>query len=127
MVSLIVVAGLGNTTGAIVNWFIGLGINKSIMRFEKFPASSQYWTIIGWYKKYGQWTLLLSWAPLIGDHIAIVAGVFKIPFKVFLFYVALAKTSRYIFIAIFMDKVASGSKARTANIILCLLTIFSTL
>ena len=60
MVLLIVVASLGNTTGAIVNWFIGQGISNSIMRLEEFQASAHYWTIINWYEKYGQWTLFVQ-------------------------------------------------------------------
>lgn len=108
VVLLVMVASLGNTTGSIINWFIGKGIAKSVMRFERVQASPSYWTIMSWYKKYGQWTLLLSWLPLIGDPITVIAGIFKVPFKIFVLIVALAKTSRYILIAIFAQKFALG-------------------
>ena len=60
------------------------------------------------YKKYGKWTLLLSWAPFIGDPITIIAGILKVPLKTFLLIVAVAKTSRYVIIAAFAEKFILG-------------------
>ena len=96
---LIVFASLGNTLGAVVNWLIGCGLAKSVTKLEKIQVSPSYQKISGWYQKFGQWTLLLSWLPIIGDPITVIAGIFKIPFKNFLLFVALAKTSRYLVIA----------------------------
>ena len=114
MVLLITVASLGNTAGATINLFIGRGVTRSVVSSKKMRPSRRYWTIINWYKKYGQWTLLLSWAPFIGDPITVIAGIFKIPLKTFLFIVALAKTSRYILIAIFAKKLALGLQTGAA-------------
>ena len=108
MVLLIIVASLGNTTGAIINWFIGQGISKSLIRIEKVKASPRYRIITGWYERYGQWTLLFSWAPFIGDPITVIAGIFKVPLKTFLLIVALAKTSRYVILATFAEKFVLG-------------------
>ena len=108
MVVLVTVASIGNTTGATINWFIGRGVAKSVVRSEKMKESKRYWTVINWYKKYGQWTLLLSWAPFIGDPITVIAGIFKVPLKTFLLIVALAKTSRYVLIATFAEKFVLG-------------------
>ena len=108
MVLLVTVASIGNTTGAIINWFIGRGIARSVERLEKIEASTRYWTVINWYEKYGTWTLLLSWMPFIGDPITVIAGIFKVPLKKFLLIVALAKTSRYLLIAIFAEKFVLG-------------------
>ena len=108
MVLLIIFASLGNTTGAIINWFIGQGISKSLIHIEKVKASPRYRIITGWYERYGQWTLLFSWAPLIGDPITVIAGIFKVPLKTFLLIVALAKTSRYVLIATFAEKFVLG-------------------
>ena len=54
----------------------------------------------GWYRKYGQWSLLLSWAPFIGDPLTLAAGVLREPFGRFLLLVAIAKTGRYIIVAV---------------------------
>jgi membrane protein YqaA with SNARE-associated domain len=53
----------------------------------------------GWYHRYGRWSLLLSWAPIIGDPLTIVAGVLREPFPVFLALVAVAKVARYVAVA----------------------------
>ena len=108
VVLLVIVASLGNTTGAIINWCIGKGISKSMIRIEKVKASPRYKIIAGWYERYGQWTLLFSWAPFIGDPITVIAGIFKVPLKTFLLIVALAKTSRYVLIATFAEKFVLG-------------------
>ena len=108
MVLLITIASLGNTAGATLNWFIGRGFAGSLSRSEKIKTSMRYLTMMNWYKKYGQWTLLLSWAPFVGDPITVIAGIFKVSLKTFLFIVALAKTTRYIFIATFTEKFILG-------------------
>ena len=114
MVLLVTVASLGNTAGATINWFIGRGVARSVVSSKKMRPSKRYPTIINWYKKYGQWTLLLSWAPFIGDPITVIAGIFKVPLKTFLLIVALAKTSRYILIAIFAEKFTLGLQTGAA-------------
>jgi membrane protein YqaA with SNARE-associated domain len=108
MVLLVTVASLGNITGATINWFIGRGVARSVVSSEKTKASKRYWIVINWYKKYGQWTLLLSWARFIGDPITVIAGIFKVPLKTFLLIVALAKTSRYVLIVTFAEKFILG-------------------
>ena len=52
-----------------------------------------------WYRKYGRWSLLLSWVPIIGDPLTVAAGVMREPFPVFLAIVTIAKVSRYLAIA----------------------------
>jgi membrane protein YqaA with SNARE-associated domain len=49
-----------------------------------------------WYRRYGRWTLLLSWVPVIGDPLTIVAGIMRESLPVFILLVALAKTARYL-------------------------------
>lgn len=44
-------------------------------------------------------SLLLSWAPFIGDPLTVVAGVLREPFASFLLLVAVAKTGRYAAVA----------------------------
>jgi membrane protein YqaA with SNARE-associated domain len=93
---LVLVASLGNTLGSAVNW----GLGRLLARFEHqrwFPVRRA--TIAraeAWYHRYGRWSLLLSWLPVIGDPLTIVAGVLREPFPVFLLLVAVAKTSRYL-------------------------------
>ncbi|WP_367166004.1 YqaA family protein, partial [Mesorhizobium sp.] len=53
----------------------------------------------GWYRRYGRWSLLLSWMPIIGDPLTVVAGVLREPLWSFVAIVALAKISRYLAVA----------------------------
>jgi len=96
---LVLVASIGNVAGSCINWFLG----RFIAHFEHrrwFPLSKeQVAKAEGWYHRYGRWSLLLSWMPIIGDPLTIVAGVLREPFPVFLALVAVAKAARYVAIA----------------------------
>jgi len=52
-----------------------------------------------WYRRYGRWSLLMSWAPVIGDPLTVAAGLLREPFWRFLLLVTLAKAGRYIVLA----------------------------
>ena len=97
--ALVVVASLGNTLGALVNYYIGQGIT----RFEHkrwFPATpAQMARAEHWFSRWGVWVLLVSWLPA-GDVMTVVAGVMRTPLWLFLALVGLAKTSRYIGLAL---------------------------
>lgn len=49
-----------------------------------------------WYRRYGRWSLLLSWVPVIGDPITVVVRMLRESLAVFLVLVAIAKTGRYL-------------------------------
>lgn len=92
---LVTVASIGNTLGSVINYWMGLFIERWKDR-RWFPASeSQLERAQRWYNKWGVWTLLLSWAPF-GDPITIVAGIMRTNFWLFLTLVALAKTGRFV-------------------------------
>jgi membrane protein YqaA with SNARE-associated domain len=99
VVLLVLFASLGNILGSCINWFLG----RFIAHFENrrwFPLSkAKMARAEGWYRQYGRWSLLLSWVPIIGDPLTIVAGVLREPFPVFLALVAIAKTARYFAVA----------------------------
>ncbi len=96
---LVAAASLGNILGSCVNWLLG----RFIARFEEkrwFPLSKdKVKQVEGWYHQYGRWSLPLSWVPIIGDPLTIIAGVLREPFPVFLALVAVAKTARYVAVA----------------------------
>jgi len=96
---LLLAAGVGNVLGAAVNWALGRWIVHFQHKpwFPVKPASLQ--RAQAWYQRYGKWSLLLSWAPVIGDPLTIVAGVMREPFPVFLLLVTVAKFGRYLVLA----------------------------
>lgn len=97
--ALVLVANAGNTLGSCVNWLLG----RLLARLEGrrwFPIErARIARAERWYRRYGRWSLLLSWLPVIGDPLTIVAGVLREPFPIFLALVALAKTARYVGVA----------------------------
>jgi len=95
---LLIFSSLGNILGSIFNWYLGKKIN--LYKEKKwFPVSTEQLKKSQYYfNKFGLWSLLLAWAPIIGDPITLLAGVLKVRFSIFLFLVSISKISRYIFI-----------------------------
>jgi membrane protein YqaA with SNARE-associated domain len=94
--ALVAVASLGNTLGSCLNWLLG----RAVERFRDrrwFPVPpDKLARAEGWYARWGRWSLLMSWAPIIGDPLTVMAGVLREPFWTFLLLVTIAKTGRYI-------------------------------
>lgn len=96
---LLVCATVGNVLGSLVNWLLGRYIERLRER-SWFPVSAQQLERVqGTYRRYGRWSLLLSWMPVIGDPLTLVAGVMREPLWSFLLIVTLAKAGRYLVLA----------------------------
>lgn len=92
---LLAVATAGNVLGSLVNWWLGRGIERFKDR-RWFPVSPARLEQAGQhYRRYGHWSLLLSWLPIVGDPLTLVAGVMREPLLRFLLIVTLAKGARY--------------------------------
>ena len=97
---LITFSSLGNILGSVFNWVLGFYFvklqNKKWFPFnqEQILKSSQ------WFEKYGKWSLLFAWVPIIGDPLTFVAGTMKTKFFIFLILVGIGKISRYLFISL---------------------------
>ena len=99
VVALLAVASAGNILGSTVNWLLGRGIARFRNR-RWFPAGeASLERASRWYGRYGRWSLLLSWVPIIGDPLTVIAGVLREPFWSFLLLVAIAKIGRYLAVA----------------------------
>ncbi|SDU94335.1 YqaA family protein [Pseudomonas mucidolens] len=97
---LLAIATLGNVLGSLVNWLLG----RSVEHFKErrwFPLSAtQLEKARGHYQRWGHWSLWLSWMPVIGDPLTLVAGVMREPLWRFLLIVSLAKAARYAVLAV---------------------------
>ena len=96
---LVVTASLGNVLGSLVNWYLGLSINRFTGK-RWLPMNTHLSRAISWYSRYGRWSLLLSWLPIIVDPLTVVAGIMREPLLRFLLIVGIAKTGRYIVVAL---------------------------
>ncbi len=92
---LLVVATLGNTLGSVINWWLG----RYLEHFQDkrwFPVKeASLARAQQWFQRYGWGVLLLSWLPIIGDPLTVVAGVMRMPLLPFVVVVAVAKGGRY--------------------------------
>lgn len=96
---LLAVASVGNVLGSVLNAALGRGIERFHER-RWFPVSAQRLEQAKLtYRRYGRWSLLLSWVPVIGDPLTLMAGVMREPWWSFLLLVTLAKTGRYLVLA----------------------------
>jgi membrane protein YqaA with SNARE-associated domain len=88
-------ATAGNTLGSCVNWYLG----KEMLRFQGkrwFPFNEgQLSRAQQQFQRYGFWTLLLAWLPVVGDPLTLIAGVLRVRFIPFLLLVATGKGVRY--------------------------------
>ncbi|WP_412475029.1 YqaA family protein (plasmid) [Rhizobium sp. WW22] len=97
---LVVTAGVGNILGSLVNWMLGRGIER-FRQCRWFPVGEDTLDRAqAWYRKYGKWSLLASWVPIVGDPITVVAGVLREPLPTFLLLVTIAKLGRYVIVAL---------------------------
>lgn len=95
---LVVVATLGNTLGAVVNWIMGLYLLHFQDRRWFYFSKAQIEKAQRWYQRYGFWTLLLAWMPIGGDALTLIAGIMKVRLWLFLLLVGSGKALRYIFV-----------------------------
>ena len=93
-------ATLGNTLGAVVNWALG----RFIERFRDrpwFPADARRLERAqAWFRRYGVWTLLLAWVPVVGEPLTVIAGAMRVGIVPFLILVATGKGLRYVVLAL---------------------------
>lgn len=93
--ALIAVATTGNIAGAALNWWLGRYLLHWADR-RWFPFSTeQLERAQTRFAKYGSWSLLFAWVPMIGDPLTFAAGTLKTPFPLFLTLVSIGKTARY--------------------------------
>ena len=93
--ALLAVASVGNTLGSVVNWLVG----RFLLRWRErrwFPiGAAALERATAWFARFGVWSLLLAWLPIVGDPLTLVAGVLRVNFWLFVALVALGKTARY--------------------------------
>jgi membrane protein YqaA with SNARE-associated domain len=96
--ALLAVASVGNTLGSVVNWLVG----RFLLRWRErrwFPiGAAALERATAWFARFGVWSLLLAWLPIVGDPLTLVAGVLRVNFWLFVALVALGKTARYVLV-----------------------------
>ncbi len=100
---LVLVATLGNTLGAVVNWVLG----RYLLHFQDrkwfYFKREQIDKAQRWYNRYGFWSLLMAWLPVGGDALTLIAGIMKVRMWLFLVLVGAGKGLRYVSVVYFAD------------------------
>ena len=96
----IAVASAGNTAGAAVNWLLGRFLSRFTGRRWYPLTRAQQDRASAWFQRYGLWSLLFAWLPVLGDPLTVVAGLLRVRFPIFLLLVAIGKTGRYVIVAL---------------------------
>lgn len=101
--TLVIVAAVGNTLGAVVNWLLG----RYLLHFQDrrwfYFSHAQIERAQHWFQRYGFWSLLMAWAPVGGDALTLIAGIMKVRIVPFLLLVGTGKTLRYVSVVWFAD------------------------
>ena len=95
---LLTVASLGNVLGSVVNWILGF-YSRNLSKKKWFPfKDKQIENSSKWFSKFGKWSLLFAWVPVIGDPLTLAAGLLRVKFIEFVILVTIGKFSRYFLI-----------------------------
>lgn len=92
---LVVVASAGNTLGAFVNYWIGARLEDAGAHRWLRVDDARFQRARRWWERWGVWSLLLSWAPVLG-WFTVVAGALRTPLWQFALLVTVAKTGRFV-------------------------------
>ena len=95
---LLIVASFGNVLGSVVNWALG-SYSRNLTTKKWFPfKETQIEKSSKWFRKFGKWSLLFAWVPVLGDPLTLIAGLLRVKFLDFIILVAIGKVSRYLII-----------------------------
>ncbi|BCG62586.1 MAG: hypothetical protein methR_P0232 [Methyloprofundus sp.] len=94
---LVAVATVGNTLGALTTWWLGA------LAAKKFPAEhvldKKKQKALSWVRHWGQWSLLFSWLPIVGDGLCFAGGWLRLPLWSATILICIGKLVRYLFVA----------------------------
>ncbi|TKB11675.1 YqaA family protein [Desulforhopalus sp. IMCC35007] len=95
----VIVASIGNYLGSCTTFFIGRYGSDFIVEKILRIGDTQLARAKRFYARYGAWSLLASWFPIIGDALCLLAGIFTLNLLRFSILVFLGKFSRYATVA----------------------------
>ncbi|QQD20534.1 DedA family protein [Venatoribacter cucullus] len=100
------IATAGNTLGSVLNYALGYYARHWVQARQ---SRERWQQAERWFDRYGIWSMLLAWLPIIGDPLTLVAGVLRANFPLFLILVTLGKAARYAVLIAGYLAVAPGS------------------
>lgn len=86
---IILTASLGNCLGGSTNYVLGYFGRKTLSKKQFLKSEA-------WVQRYGYWTALFSWLPVIGDPLLILLGVYRVSFWKTMSFMCFGKIARYL-------------------------------
>ena len=86
------VASAGNIAGSLINYALGYWLGE---RLAQRQQGSGWQRAQVFFQRYGVWSLLLAWVPVIGDPLTLLAGIMRVRLALFIVLVAVGKCARY--------------------------------
>ena len=90
--SLILIATLGNSLGALTTWWLGVLVAKGYPVGRVGGINDK---ALGAVRRWGVPVLLLSWMPVVGDGLCFAAGWLRLPLAKSLLAIVIGKAVRY--------------------------------
>jgi membrane protein YqaA with SNARE-associated domain len=87
--SILIVASMGNCLGGSTNYLLGF-YGRKIISGKRFLKSESL------IRRFGFWTALFSWLPVIGDPLLVVLGIYRVSFWKTMGLMSLGKILRYL-------------------------------
>lgn len=91
----VAVATIGNCLGAVTTYLIGMYGGSWLVEKVLRVSPQQQDSARNHYRRFGVFSLLFSWLPVVGDPLCMVGGVLRINFWLFILLVASGKLVRY--------------------------------
>jgi len=93
--NLLWVATVGNVLGSLVTYGMGWFGNQALHQCWLRMDEQKIIRASAWFEKYGKFSLLFAWLPIVGDPLCLVAGILRSSLLCFLCLVTLGKLTRY--------------------------------
>jgi membrane protein YqaA with SNARE-associated domain len=94
-IAVLIIATFANVAGSILNYIIGRWGASTLLYQWLHLSEKQTQRAEQQFNRYGKWSLLFAWVPIIGDPLTFIAGVLKVNFSLFVFLVSTGKFARY--------------------------------
>lgn len=99
-VTTVAVATVGNYLGAALTYLIGILGGSWLIEKVLRVSPQQQERARSYYQRFGVYSLLFSWLPVVGDPLCLVGGMLKINFGLFSLLVGTGKLARYVITAV---------------------------
>ncbi|EGP05681.1 TPA: YqaA family protein [Pasteurella multocida] len=97
-------AVLGNSLGSMTTYYLGYGLPRLSEKQQQHP---RFKWVMQKVQRYGVWSLLFSWLPIVGDLFCAVAGWLRLNILGACVLIFVGKWVRYFFLLLLTMKVMS--------------------